>query len=160
MDPTTNRCWASSGRPARARSRSPIANWRSYVLLPHRLPPAHASVALLPFLFPNSSPSHDVRTQKWHPDKNLGNDDATAIFQQIQEANSVLSDPRERSWYDSHRDEILRGDDGDEDGDGEAYVVNVWPYFSGAAFSGYEDGAGGFYDVYRSVFEVRAHRRC
>jgi hypothetical protein len=68
----------------------------------------------------------------------------------------VLSDPRERSWYDSHRDEILRGDDGDEDGDGEAYVVNVWPYFSGSAFSGYGDGAGGFYEVYRGVFEVRA----
>lgn len=104
------------------------------------------------------SSNHTI-LQKWHPDKNLGNDEATAIFQQIHEANSVLSDPRERSWYDSHRDEILRGDDGDEDGDGEGYVVNVWPYFSGSAFSGYGDGAGGFYQIYRGVFEVRARRR-
>ncbi len=90
----------------------------------------------------------------------MGNTESTAIFQQIQEANAVLSDARERSWYDSHRDEILRGGDGqggggDGDEDGEGYVVNVWPYFSGGAFSGYTDEPGGFYDVYRTVFEVK-----
>lgn len=110
-------------------------------------------------IIPRPSKRHAI--QQWHPDKNLGNPEATATFQLIQEANSVLSDARERSWYDAHRDEILRGGDGqggaggdgDDDGQG-GYVVNVWPYFSGGAFSGYTDAPGGFYAVYRGVFEV------
>lgn len=129
----------------------------------------HACVLSTPPDTTFKSPSHPIHqhthltstNQKWHPDKNLGNAEATAVFQQIQEAHSVLSDARERSWYDSHRDEILRGDDGgDDNGDGGyGYVVNVWPYFSGAAFTGYGDGAGGFYEVYRGVFEVRVDVR-
>jgi DnaJ-class molecular chaperone len=35
------------------------------------------------------------------------------VFQEIQGAYAVLSDRQERSWYDSHREEILRGGDGD-----------------------------------------------
>ncbi len=101
----------------------------------------------------------------------MGNEEeATAAFQRIQEANSVLSDAKERSWYDSHRDEILRGEDfGDSDDDSDdgglgggrhrhgrrssSYVVNVWPYFSSSAYSGYGDDPQGYYAVYRGVFE-------
>lgn len=80
------------------------------------------------------------------------------------DALQVLSDAQERSWYDSHRDEILRGGDGqgfvpwrqcqscvpglrvpDQPSasvfmvvggaeDPDAYVVNVWPFFSGSAY--------------------------
>lgn len=47
---------------------------------------------------------------KWHPDKNIDNEsEAKQIFQQIQQAWEVLSDPQERAWYDKHRDQILRG---------------------------------------------------
>lgn len=35
---------------------------------------------------------------------------ATERFKEVRHAYSVLSDPGERAWYDSHRDEILRGD--------------------------------------------------
>ncbi|TFJ86045.1 hypothetical protein NSK_002865 [Nannochloropsis salina CCMP1776] len=105
---------------------------------------------------------------KHHPDKNVGNEAATAIFQLIQEAHAVLSDARERSWYDSHRDEILRGEDEEEEDEprggrprsgkggkkrGSRYVVNVWPFFSASAFNGYGDRDEGFYAVYRRVFE-------
>ncbi|KAM3575843.1 hypothetical protein VYU27_002183 [Nannochloropsis oceanica] len=119
---------------------------------------------------------------KHHPDKNVGDEGATAIFQRLQEANSVLSDKRERAWYDSHRDQILRGDDYDDDDEGEersggrgsgrrggvggakrgkgAYVVNVWPFFSSSAFSGYGEGEGGFYAVYRELFvKIDVHER-
>jgi DnaJ family protein A protein 5 len=46
---------------------------------------------------------------KWHPDKNVGNEEeATARFKAITAAFAVLSDPQERQWYDDHRESILR----------------------------------------------------
>ncbi|KAL4994450.1 hypothetical protein BDV10DRAFT_176946 [Aspergillus recurvatus] len=46
-----------------------------------------------------------------HPDRNFGNvEAATNLFAEIQSAYEVLSDPHERSWYDSHRDAFLGGD--------------------------------------------------
>ncbi|KAL4801879.1 hypothetical protein BDV18DRAFT_164395 [Aspergillus unguis] len=46
-----------------------------------------------------------------HPDRNYGNvEAATDLFAEIQSAYEVLSDPQERSWYDSHRDAFLGGD--------------------------------------------------
>jgi DnaJ family protein A protein 5 len=48
-----------------------------------------------------------------HPDRNYGNvEHATKLFAEIQSAYEVLSDPQERAWYDSHRDVLLRGDQG------------------------------------------------
>ena len=48
-----------------------------------------------------------------HPDRNYGNvENATKLFAEIQSAYEVLSDPQERAWYDSHRDILLRGDQG------------------------------------------------
>ncbi|EWC48821.1 hypothetical protein DRE_00126 [Drechslerella stenobrocha 248] len=50
-----------------------------------------------------------------HPDKNVNNAEAaTKLFSEVQSAYEVLSDPQERAWYDSHRDQILREDDDDE----------------------------------------------
>jgi DnaJ family protein A protein 5 len=52
-----------------------------------------------------------------HPDRNYGREeDATKVFADIQAAYEVLSDPQERSWYDSHEGAILRGFEGGEDG--------------------------------------------
>ncbi|KAL3423996.1 C2H2 finger domain-containing protein [Phlyctema vagabunda] len=46
-----------------------------------------------------------------HPDRNFGDtESATAKFAEVQSAYQVLSDPHERSWYDSHHDSILRGE--------------------------------------------------
>ncbi|CAI6093291.1 unnamed protein product [Clonostachys chloroleuca] len=56
-----------------------------------------------------------------HPDRNLDNVAvATQKFAEVQSAYEVLSDPQERAWYDSHRDAILRGEDGGDGGDGGA----------------------------------------
>ena len=60
-----------------------------------------------------------------HPDRNFGKvEDATTLFAEVQSAYEVLSDPQERAWYDSHRDVLLRGDQG-KDGQREEYSYNI-----------------------------------
>jgi DnaJ family protein A protein 5 len=52
-----------------------------------------------------------------HPDRNPHDvERCTALFAEIQSAYEILSDPSERSWYDSHRDSILRNDVSDDAG--------------------------------------------
>ncbi|KAI8324061.1 DnaJ-domain-containing protein, partial [Martensiomyces pterosporus] len=102
----------------------------------------------------------------WHPDKNYDNvEEATQIFAQIKEAYETLSDPQERTWYDNHREQILRGDDfmatpgaGGGQGDYSANVSftstdSLMKYFSVSSFRGFDGSPGGFYAVYRSIFE-------
>ncbi|KAK6213015.1 DnaJ domain-containing protein [Colletotrichum tabaci] len=60
--------------------------------------------------------SYRRRALELHPDRNLNDvQNATRRFAEIQAAYEVLSDPQERSWYDSHREAILRGADPDSD---------------------------------------------
>lgn len=88
---------------------------------------------------------------KWHPDKNPDNaDEAKEQFQLVQQAWEVLSDPHERTWYDNHREAILKG------GIGENYKdesIDLFQYFSTTCYKGYGDDEKGFYTVYRNVFE-------
>lgn len=87
---------------------------------------------------------------KWHPDKNLNNqEDAKEQFQLVQQAYEVLSDRQERAWYDNHREQILRGSNaGFQDNS-----LDVFQYFTSTCFKGYGDDDNGFYSVYRGVFE-------
>lgn len=91
-----------------------------------------------------------------HPDKAHLNgysvEDATKKFQQIQEAYSVLSDPQERTWYDAHREQILKGDD--EPGDPFRTKVNLYKHFSTSCFDGFTDKDGGFFAVYGDLFQA------
>jgi DnaJ family protein A protein 5 len=95
----------------------------------------------------------------WHPDKNQHRtDEATEVFKCIQNAYTVLSDAQERSWYDRHREQILRGgtgagaDDDTPDDDG----LDLFPFFSAAAYKGFGDDDDGFYAVYARVFTTIA----
>ncbi|KAK6504573.1 hypothetical protein TWF481_006512 [Arthrobotrys musiformis] len=61
-----------------------------------------------------------------HPDKNVNNvEAATKLFSEVQAAYEVLSDPQERAWYDSHKDQILREDADDSDTLAAAHAQNV-----------------------------------
>ena len=84
---------------------------------------------------------------------------ATEKFKEIQNAYAVLSDKHERSWYDQHRESILRGGrgvggGGGDESDEEEGGIDLWPLFSSAAFEGFGDGKGGFYAVYAEAFRT------
>lgn len=89
-----------------------------------------------------------------HPDKlvqsGLSQAEATAQFQELIHAYEVLSDPKERAWYDSHRSQILFSDLNSASNSGP--VPNLYSYFSNTAFSGYSDSGKGFYKVYSDLF--------
>ncbi|CAD8096812.1 unnamed protein product [Paramecium sonneborni] len=89
---------------------------------------------------------------KYHPDKN-SQEDAKEVFQEIQEAYSVLSDPNERTWYDNHKQQILNPDLDKADLETmEGFGFNIWHYFSPHYF-GFGDDQQGFYAFYREAFE-------
>ncbi|OMJ71328.1 hypothetical protein SteCoe_30506 [Stentor coeruleus] len=84
----------------------------------------------------------------WHPDKNADRlEEAHEKFKAIHEAYSVLSDPHEKAWYDSHKSEILTGSKGED--------MDLWSYFSPTVFpGGFTDSPDGFYTVYDELFET------
>jgi DnaJ family protein A protein 5 len=92
-----------------------------------------------------------------HPDKHeeQNREAATIRFQIISEAYEVLSNKQERAWYDSHRDQILRGgEDGDSGSGSYSTKKDIWRYFSSSCFNGrYDDSDGGFYRTYGDLFE-------
>lgn len=102
--------------------------------------------------------AHRKLALKWHPDKNVGNQDAADMFRHIQQAYECLSDTAERKWYDEHREAILQGwspnDNNNANGDNKAtFVVDVVPYMHPGCFSGYGDDDGGFFAVYSDLFQ-------
>ena len=94
---------------------------------------------------------------KHHPDKQAeaDRDNATVRFQLISEAYEVLSDKQERAWYDSHKDQIIRGNEHGVAGTEEyASKQDIWKYFTASCFNGrFDDSEQGFYQVYGQLFE-------
>eukprot|EP01018_Ginkgo_biloba_P014139 Gb_36905 [translate_table: standard] len=94
---------------------------------------------------------------KLHPDKlvqtGVSLEQATARFQEVQRAYEVLSDARERAWYDSHRSQILYSPASSSSANKSDFDLNLWPYFSTSIYSGYGETGKGFYKVYAEVFQ-------
>ncbi|KAK2991576.1 hypothetical protein RJ640_013836, partial [Escallonia rubra] len=94
-----------------------------------------------------------------HPDKlaqsGVSPAEATAAFQELSAAYEVLSDPRERAWYNSHRSQILFSNSTPNDINKSTFIPesDLFPYFNNSAFSGYSDTGKGFYKVYSDVFD-------
>ncbi|XP_015883263.3 DNAJ protein JJJ1 homolog [Ziziphus jujuba] len=91
-----------------------------------------------------------------HPDKlvksGLSQAEATAQFQELSQAYEILSDPKERAWYDSHRSQILFADVNSANSVPDSVIPNLFSFFSNTVFSGYSDSGRGFYRVYSDVF--------
>ncbi|KAL5544612.1 hypothetical protein UlMin_008396 [Ulmus minor] len=91
-----------------------------------------------------------------HPDKlvqsGLSQSEATAKFQELVQAYEVLSDPKERAWYDSHRSQILFADPSSANSVPDSVIPNLFSFFSNTVFSGYSDVGRGFYKVYSDLF--------
>lgn len=81
----------------------------------------------------------------------LSQDDATASFQELVNAYEVLSDPRERAWYDSHRSQILFSSS--NNANSVTSIPNLFSFFSNSVFSGFSDSGKGFYKVYGDIFD-------
>lgn len=92
-----------------------------------------------------------------HPDKllqsGLSQAEATAQFQELVQAYEVLSDPKERAWYDSHRSQILFSDPNSGNSVPDSVIPNLFSFFSNTVYSGYTDSGRGFYKVYSDVFD-------
>ncbi|XVF49968.1 hypothetical protein PTKIN_Ptkin04bG0058700 [Pterospermum kingtungense] len=90
-----------------------------------------------------------------HPDKlmqsGLSQGEATAQFQELVHAYEVLSDPKERSWYDSHRSQILFADR-NAAASSNSPIPDLFSFFSNTVYSGYSDSGRGFYKVYSDLF--------
>ncbi|KAK9996236.1 hypothetical protein SO802_020922 [Lithocarpus litseifolius] len=92
-----------------------------------------------------------------HPDKlvqsGLSHAEATAQFQELAQAYEILSDPKERAWYDSHRSQILFSDLNSNSVAPNSAIPNLFSFFSNTVFSGYSDSGRGFYKVYSDLFD-------
>ncbi|XP_039130814.1 DNAJ protein JJJ1 homolog [Dioscorea cayenensis subsp. rotundata] len=98
-----------------------------------------------------------------HPDKQAANGvpiaEATAAFQDLLQAYEVLSDPKERSWYDSHRSQVLSSNPKSAVPSRSSYFsrhsnLDLENFFSPSCFSGFSDSGKGFFKVYGDVFTL------
>lgn len=95
-----------------------------------------------------------------HPDRNYGNvESATKKFSDVQSAYEVLSDPQERTWYNAHRDAILRNDN-EIHGDHYEHnvrvttaedILHVFRNFNGQI--DFSDSSTGFFTNLRAMFD-------
>ncbi|KAL6948477.1 hypothetical protein ACO0QE_000943 [Hanseniaspora vineae] len=104
----------------------------------------------------------------YHPDKNPDNiEEATLRFSEISIAYETLSDPQERSWYDSHKNEVLYGGSGEtgdaDDGTYEYYDSNdpivtgitcdeIMKFFMPSLYTRLDDSPAGLYQIAGKVF--------
>lgn len=91
---------------------------------------------------------------KYHPDKNDNSEQAIEQFRLVQQAYECLSEPKERQWYDDHRDAILKGwkNQGGDDMEDDM-LFNVVPFMHASCYQGFEkNNMNSFYAVYERVF--------
>ena len=104
--------------------------------------------------FGSQPSSEELRRQykklalRYHPDKNVGNEnESTARFMELNHAYSILSDSRQKRWYDEHREEMLRASSVASVSERlRGRPVDIWPLFS------YRFDATNFFKKFGAVF--------
>ncbi|MDB5109888.1 MAG: cbpA [Mucilaginibacter sp.] len=99
--------------------------------------------------------------RKYHPDLNPNNTEANKKFQQLNEANEVLSDPEKRKKYDQYGENWQHGEEY-ERAQQQARQQGRQQYSYGGQGGGFEDFEGGnfggedFSDFFQSMFGQRS----
>lgn len=97
--------------------------------------------------------------RKHHPDMNPNDKEANIKFQQINEANEVLSDPDKRKKYDAYGEHWQHADQYEQAkqqrGSGGGYGAQGFEGFGGQGFEG-NFGEGQFSDFFESLFGNRS----
>lgn len=96
--------------------------------------------------------------RKYHPDLNPNDPDAQRKFQEINEANEVLSDPEKRKKYDAYGENWKHADEfssrgGNPFGGGQGFTSS-----DGRTYWSYSSDGGEFSDFFESLFGSRAGR--
>ena len=95
-----------------------------------------------------------LMARKHHPDKNGNTEEATRLFQAINNANTVLSDPQERAWYDDHRDDLLYGSSAGDPNGNDDRTFDTSNYVSPFAYDTFKQGTErSFWEVYNVAFD-------
>src|ERR671928_342747 len=88
--------------------------------------------------------------RKYHPDLNPNDKEANKTFQQLNEANEVLSDPEKRKKYDQYGENWKHGEEYEKarQAAGQANQGG----WGGYEYSGNDFNEGGFSDFFESLF--------
>ncbi|CCE66160.1 hypothetical protein TPHA_0O01940 [Tetrapisispora phaffii CBS 4417] len=97
---------------------------------------------------------------QYHPDKNINNiKEATDIFANIRTAYEILSDPQERVWYDSHKNQILNDEPIMEDGSYEVdsrvtgvTTEELMMFFNSSLYTRFDDSPAGVFQIAGKIF--------
>ena len=93
--------------------------------------------------------------RKYHPDVNPNDKEANKKFQQINEANEVLSDPEKRKKYDQYGENWKHADQYEQQRSQQGQQGGQFGGFGGRGFDEYTyagGGEGGFSDFFESLF--------
>lgn len=91
--------------------------------------------------------------RKYHPDVNPNDNEAKRKFQEINEANEVLSDPDKRKKYDQYGENWMHADEFEKQKQQRQSSGGQQQYeYYGGDFSGADFDAGGFSDFFEQMF--------
>jgi curved DNA-binding protein len=104
--------------------------------------------------------SYRKLARKYHPDINPNDEEAKRKFQQINEANEVLSDPEKRKKYDEYGENWKHAEEYEKARQQQSQNGGFADYgsfggFGGGSYSFGGDDEGGFSDFFESLFGGR-----